>query len=46
LNLPPHEYSSKRMGNIELKGKKKKVELYTFEKSLDAQLEFPPADTV
>lgn len=42
LNLPPHEYPSKRMGNIELKGKRKKVELYTFDESLDAELQFPP----
>ncbi len=35
LNLPPHEYASKRMGNIELKGKRQKVELYTFEESLE-----------
>ncbi len=42
LNLPPHEYPSKRMGNIELKGKRQKVELYTFEESLDAELQFPP----
>ncbi len=41
LNLPPHEYSSKRMGNIELKGKKQKVELYTFEEPVEADLQLP-----
>jgi len=41
LNLPPHEYLAKRMGNIELKGKKQKVELYTFEDSETAKMLFP-----
>ena len=31
LNLPPHDYKPERVGVIELKGKKNKVELYTFE---------------
>ena len=31
LNLPPHDYNPKRVGIIALKGKKQKVELYTFE---------------
>lgn len=33
LNLPPHGYTPKRMGIIELKGKRQKVELYTFEEN-------------
>ncbi len=36
LQLPPHQYFPKRVGVIELKGKKEKVELYTFEQSLDS----------
>lgn len=32
LNLPPHDYNPERVGVIELKGKRQKVELYTFEK--------------
>ncbi len=40
LSLPPHGFTSKRMGIIELKGKKQKVELYTFEESIDR--EHPP----
>jgi len=35
LNLPPHTFIPKRMGIIELKGKRQKVELYTFEESVD-----------
>ena len=35
LNLPPHGFTPKRMGIIELKGKRQKVELYTFEESID-----------
>lgn len=31
LNLPPHGYRPHRVGMIELKGKRQKVELYTFE---------------
>ncbi len=41
LNLPPHEYAFKRMGNIELKGKRQKVELYTFEESVEPSLQLP-----
>lgn len=37
LSLPPHGFTSKRMGIIELKGKKQKVELYTFEESVDEE---------
>ena len=35
LNLPPHDLNPKRMGIIELKGKKQKIELYTFEESAE-----------
>lgn len=31
LNLPPNDYVPERMGVIELKGKKQRIELYTFE---------------
>lgn len=34
LNLPPHDYKPERVGVIELKGKRNKVELYTFEDNL------------
>lgn len=34
LNLPPHDYKPERVGMIELKGKKQKVELYTFDESI------------
>ena len=30
LNLPPHQFNPRRVGIIELKGKREKVELYTF----------------
>lgn len=45
LNLPPHEYSTKRMGNIELKGKKQRVELYTFDESFETQWPFSTLTT-
>jgi adenylate cyclase len=35
LNLPPHDFTPKRMGIIELKGKRQKVELYTFEENIE-----------
>ena len=40
LNLPANLYPLKRVGVIELKGKKEKVELFTFEKSI-----LPPPKT-
>ena len=36
LQLPPDKYESKRMGIIELKGKKQKVELYTFQNVIES----------
>lgn len=33
LQLPPHGFTPKRMGIIELKGKRQRVELYSFEES-------------
>lgn len=41
LHLPPHSYTPKRMGIIELKGKRQKVELYTFEESVDLRTPSP-----
>jgi adenylate cyclase len=41
LNLPPHGFLPKRMGVIELKGKRQKVELYTFQESMDVE-QLPP----
>ncbi len=41
LNMPPHQFIIKRMGNIELKGKKQKVELYTFQEGLEVSLPVP-----
>ncbi len=35
LNLPPNNFDLKRVGIIELKGKKHKVELYTFQSFMD-----------
>ncbi len=37
LSLPPGDFLPKRMGVIELKGKKQKIELYTFEESTENQ---------
>ena len=34
LNLPPHDHAPLRVGMIELKGKRNKIELYTFEENL------------
>jgi adenylate cyclase len=34
LNLPPNNFDLKRVGIIELKGKKNKVELYTFQNAM------------
>ena len=41
LHLPPSDFYPKRMGMIELKGKRQKVELYTFEESEKNQLFHP-----
>jgi len=41
LSLPPHDFLPKRMGVIELKGKRQKVELYTFQESMDVE-QLPP----
>ena len=41
LSLPPSDFAPKRMGMFELKGKRHKVELYTFEESQKIQ-EFNP----
>jgi len=43
LSLPPHGFSSRRMGIIELKGKKQKVELYTFEEAIEREYVRPVA---
>ncbi len=37
LSLPPGDFLPKRMGTIELKGKKQKIELYTFEESTEKE---------
>lgn len=45
LHLPPHQYFPKRVGVIELKGKRQKVELYTFEQSPEGE-KLPPVLTL
>ena len=45
LQLPPNEYPIKHMGIIELRGKKRKIELYTFEDCFDDQLSVPQFST-
>ncbi|MCI5081567.1 MAG: adenylate/guanylate cyclase domain-containing protein [Saprospiraceae bacterium] len=41
LNLPPSNFYPKRMGVTELKGKRQKIELYTFEENERNQLFYP-----
>ena len=38
LNLPPHTYEPKKIGDMELRGKKEKVMLYTLSRSTTIQL--------
>ncbi|MEN0003896.1 MAG: adenylate/guanylate cyclase domain-containing protein [Bacteroidota bacterium] len=37
LQLPPSDFDAFRVGNIELKGKRQKVELYTFDHDLEVE---------
>jgi hypothetical protein len=42
LQLPPHDYHPHRVGLIQLRGKKQKVELYTFLKEAEELPLRPP----
>jgi class 3 adenylate cyclase len=41
LQLPPHGFNPQRVGMIELKGKRQKTELYTFEETRNTEALVP-----